>query len=272
MNGKWETLVRFPFDSAPERNVTIWKTMALLLLVPIFLLYILFAFRRQIVQLWRLNRRCTEALKKIPGPPCLPIIGAAHQFKWSNVGKCFTLLFPTKNSPKRKCCSEFSYQMEDWGRQYLMHENHYWGMVKVWVGPVPLVFCGTQESIRPILESTMNISKPNQYDIISEWIGTGLLTSTNEKWFQRRKLLTPTFHFNILQGYHDIFAQQGEILVDLVAKEEGFFDLFPYIKRCALDIICETAMGTAINSQTGGSNEYVHAVQRLSSSIWNYQR
>lgn len=131
--------------------------MALLLLVPIFLLYILFAFRRQIVQLWRLNRRCTEALKKIPGPPCLPIIGAAHQFKWSNVGKCFTLLFPTKNSPKRKCCSEFSYQMEDWGRQYLMHENHYWGMVKVWVGPVPLVFCGTQESIRvrcsPLLPS-----------------------------------------------------------------------------------------------------------------------
>ncbi|KAK6041632.1 hypothetical protein COOONC_20863, partial [Cooperia oncophora] len=124
----------------------------------------------------------------------------------------------------------------------------------------------------PILESTTNVSKPNQYDIVSEWIGTGLLTSTNEKWHRRRKMLTPTFHFSILQGYYNVFVQQGEILVDLLAKEEGFFDMFPYIKRCALDIICETAMGTSVNSQTGGNNDYVKAVQQLSSIIWSYQR
>ncbi|VDK55412.1 unnamed protein product [Cylicostephanus goldi] len=85
-------------------------------------------------------------------------------------------------------------------------------------------------------------------------------------------MLTPTFHYNILRDYHEIFAQQGEILVDLIAKEEGDFDLFPYIKRCALDIICETAMGTSINAQTGGNNEYVRAVQRLSALVWDYQR
>uniref|UniRef100_A0A0K0D0Z2 Cytochrome P450 n=1 Tax=Angiostrongylus cantonensis TaxID=6313 RepID=A0A0K0D0Z2_ANGCA len=95
---------------------------------------------------------------------------------------------------------------------------------------------------------------------------------TNAKWFKRRKLLTSAFHFNVLQGYHDIFAQQGEILVNLIAEEKGFFDLFPYIKRCALDIICETAMGTAINSQTNGNSEYVLAVQRLTSILWKYQR
>ncbi|VDM71005.1 unnamed protein product [Strongylus vulgaris] len=51
-------------------------------------------------------------------------------------------------------------------------------------------------------------------------------------------MLTPTFHYNILQEYHEIFAQQGEILVELIAKEKEDFDLFPYVKRCALDIIC----------------------------------
>ncbi|KIH49669.1 hypothetical protein ANCDUO_20255, partial [Ancylostoma duodenale] len=95
---------------------------------------------------------------------------------------------------------------------------------------------------------------------------------TNQKWFHRRKILTPTFHFNILQGYHDIFARQGEVLVDLIAEEKGDFDLFPYIKRCALDIICETAMGTSINAQKGANNEYVRAVERLSAIIWDYER
>ncbi|EYC13449.1 hypothetical protein Y032_0044g999 [Ancylostoma ceylanicum] len=188
--------------------------MALLLLVAVVVAYVLFSFRRQIVELYRLNRRCTATLEKVPGPSCLPIIGLAHHFKWDNLDIRF----------------------------------------------------------QRILESNANITKPNQYDIISEWIGTGLLTSTNQKWFHRRKMLTPTFHFNILQGYHDIFARQGEVLVDLIAKEEGVFDLFPYIKRCALDIICETAMGTSINAQKGANNEYVRAVERLSAIIWDYER
>ncbi|PIO73099.1 hypothetical protein TELCIR_04942 [Teladorsagia circumcincta] len=159
---------------------------------------------------------------------------------------------PEKGSLWRKFCvdvndlgppiqaahTDFTYQMEDWGRRYVLGEECYYGLLKLWVGPVPVVFCGMPESIRPILESHTNVSKPNQYDIVSEWIGTGLLTSTNEKWHRRRKMLTPTFHFNILQGYHNVFVQHGEILVDLIAKEEGFFDLFPYLKRCALDIIC----------------------------------
>ncbi|EPB72882.1 hypothetical protein ANCCEY_08018 [Ancylostoma ceylanicum] len=207
--------------------------MALLLLVAVVVAYVLFSFRRQIVELYRLNRRCTATLEKVPGPSCLPIIGLAHHFKWDNLA--------------------FTYQLEDWAREYMLNNHHFWGLAK------------------RILESNANITKPNQYDIISEWIGTGLLTSTNQKWFHRRKMLTPTFHFNILQGYHDIFARQGEVLVDLIAKEEGVFDLFPYIKRCALDIICETAMGTSINAQKGANNEYVRAVERLSAIIWDYE-
>ncbi|KJH47357.1 hypothetical protein DICVIV_06562 [Dictyocaulus viviparus] len=193
--------------------------MVVLAVFIVFTVYVVLVFHRQIIQLWRLNRQCTKALMDLPGPPNLPIIGAAHLFKWNNV--------------------EFACQLEDWAQQYILSDNKYCGLAKVWVGPVPLVFCGKQESIKPILESNTIITKPSQYDIISKWIGTGLLTSTNEKWFHRRKLLTSTFHFNILQGYQEIFAVQGEILVNLIAKEKGFFDMFPYIKRCALDIICD---------------------------------
>ncbi|KAE9418394.1 hypothetical protein Angca_004160 [Angiostrongylus cantonensis] len=213
--------------------------MALLVLIAFFIVYIVFVYRRHLLQLWRLNHYCSTELVNVPGPPCLPIIGAAHQFKWNNV--------------------EFAYQLERYAREYIIDNNNCYGLAKIWIGP-------------PILESSTNISKPSQYDIISKWIGTGLLTSTNEKWLRRRKMLTSAFHFNVLQGYHEIFVQQGEILVNLLAREKGFFDLFPYIKRCALDIICETAMGTPIHCQTDGNSEYVQAVQRLTSILWKHQR
>ncbi|KIH63828.1 hypothetical protein ANCDUO_05867, partial [Ancylostoma duodenale] len=112
--------------------------MALLLLVAVVIAYVLFSFRRQIVELYRLNRRCTTTLEKVPGPSCLPIIGLAHHFKWDNL--------------------DFTYQLEEWAREYMLNSHHFWGLAK------------------RILESNANITKPNQYDIISEWIGTGLLT------------------------------------------------------------------------------------------------
>ncbi|KAK4025904.1 hypothetical protein OUZ56_014940 [Daphnia magna] len=39
-------------------------------------------------------------------------------------------------------------------------------------------------------------------------------------------------------------------------------DVYPYITRCSLDIICEASMGTRINAQTQDS-DYVRAVCRI---------
>ncbi|GMS80341.1 hypothetical protein PENTCL1PPCAC_2516, partial [Pristionchus entomophagus] len=66
-----------------------------------------------------------------------------------------------------------------------------------------------------------------------------------------------------------------EVLVEVVEKHADSgreVDVFPFIKRCALDIICETAMGTNINSQIGGNTEYVDAVVRVSDIIFSHIR
>ncbi|GMR46144.1 hypothetical protein PMAYCL1PPCAC_16339, partial [Pristionchus mayeri] len=139
------------------------------------------------------------------------------------------------------------------------------GMLKAWIGPVPIVVLLKPRHNKILLESNSLISKPWMYDIISEWLGRGLLTSTNEKWYSRRKIITPTFHFNILKGYRDVFVTQGRVFVEQLesAADSGReIDVFPYVKRCALDIIAETAMGTQLNTQTGGNAEYCDAVAR----------
>lgn len=102
-------------------------------------------------------------------------------------------------------------------------------------------------------------------------------------------MLTPTFHFKILEEFSPIFNEQASVFVNVLnTKADGkAFDIFPYVTRCALDIICgesinisqgkgsilacmkcvfntETAMGRKLNAQLqkGGELEYVDAVYR----------
>ena len=96
------------------------------------------------------------------------------------------------------------------------------------------------------------------------WLGTGLLISTDKKWFDRRKVITPAFHFKILEQYFEIFLKYNEVLVDKIIRPIANGDLqkmFPIITLNTLDIMCESAMGTALNAQMNSNSEYVEAVK-----------
>ncbi|GMR45854.1 hypothetical protein PMAYCL1PPCAC_16049, partial [Pristionchus mayeri] len=193
-------------------------------------------------------------LAKIPGPKAYPIIGSVWQFKLNS--------------------ADLSVQMAGFQQLYTFPEGSP-GIMKWWLGIIPVAFVTRPEYCKQLLESSTLITKATMYDKLSEWIGTGLLTSTNEKWFGRRKLLTPAFHFNVLKGYQDIFVKQAQVFieqVDAYADTGREVDLFPYVKRCALDIICDTDMSTQLNAQTGNNSEYVQAVARLSDMLFKYER
>jgi cytochrome P450 family 4 len=53
-------------------------------------------------------------------------------------------------------------------------------------------------------------------------------------------LITPTFHFSILDSFVEVFSEKSGILVRKLQKEIGSqgFDMYPYVTHCALDIIC----------------------------------
>ena len=57
------------------------------------------------------------------------------------------------------------------------------------------------------------------YKMTHKWLKFGLLTSFGEKWHIRRKILTPAFHFNILQGFVSVFNEQTEQLIDALKDE-----------------------------------------------------
>uniref|UniRef100_A0A8C6LMU4 Cytochrome P450 4V2 n=1 Tax=Nothobranchius furzeri TaxID=105023 RepID=A0A8C6LMU4_NOTFU len=147
-------------------------------------------------------------------------------------------------------------------------------LFKIWVGPIPFVVLFHAETVEKVLSNPIHLDKAFAYKFLHPWLGTGLLTSTGTKWRQRRKILTPTFHFSILTDFLQVMNEQAEILVEKLEKKagKGPFNCFSDITLCALDIICETAMGKKIYAQRDSESEYVKSVYKMSDIVSHRQR
>uniref|UniRef100_A0AAV2LF52 Cytochrome P-450AROM n=1 Tax=Knipowitschia caucasica TaxID=637954 RepID=A0AAV2LF52_KNICA len=178
-----------------------------------------------------------------------PIIGNAHQLK-ADSGAFFN-------------------QVVTLSTKY----NHF-PMYKIWIGTVPFVVLYHHDTIEMILNNATHMDKAQAYTFLHPWLGTGLLTSTGKKWRQRRKMLTPTFHFSILTDFLEVMNEQAEILVEKLQNKagKGVFDCFSHVTLCALDIICETAMGKKIYAQSNSDSEYVKCVYKMSDIVSRRQR
>ncbi|XP_053692240.1 uncharacterized protein LOC128740702 [Sabethes cyaneus] len=126
----------------------------------------------------------------------------------------------------------------------------------------------SRKNVEKVLQSRTT-KKSFVYDFLQPWLGSGLLISTGEKWFQRRKIITPTFHFQMLECFLDVFNREADLLVSKLKSKVGKddFDIYEHITLYALDSICETAMGVQINAQDDPNNEYVMAVKQMSTFI-----
>ncbi|XP_050438565.1 cytochrome P450 4C1-like [Adelges cooleyi] len=192
-----------------------------------------------LVLLARRRLKFVSAFRDIPGPPSVPFFGNALQLN---------------GSP-----SDFFRLLREW---HLKFGETY----QLWIGLRPFLSISDADQILQILSSPTHIHKSLEYDLLHPFIGTGLVTSAGSKWHGRRKLLTPTFHFNILEEFLPPIVRQSKILALMLKKEvakESGFDITPYAKLAALDIIGNTAMGCEINSQENSDSDYVKALDEV---------
>ncbi|CAL1289344.1 unnamed protein product [Larinioides sclopetarius] len=122
------------------------------------------------------------------------------------------------------------------------------------------------ETVEPVLNSNEVLSKGFEYEFLTPMLKEGLLTSKRDKWRSRRKLLTPAFHFRILDEFIPIFNEQAKIFASTIAsrmKSAEWIDIAPVTSLCTLDIICETAMGKKINAQINSESPYVQALHKF---------
>uniref|UniRef100_A0A182IWA1 Uncharacterized protein n=1 Tax=Anopheles atroparvus TaxID=41427 RepID=A0A182IWA1_ANOAO len=166
-----------------------------------------------------------RAAKRYPGGAMIPIFG-----------NLFELLF--KNPVQT-----FVYAREN--------ARRYGASYRQWIGgKVILNIIRTREAEK-ILSSTQHTRKSILYRFLHPLMGDGLLCSKGTKWQQRRRILTPAFHFNILPKFLVIFHEESEKLVrQLGTFADGERDvvLQSVVTSFALHTICETAMGVKLDA------------------------
>lgn len=102
------------------------------------------------------------------------------------------------------------------------------------------LFVSDAKDAEVILSSNKYIIKNNLYDILEKWLSTGLLISNGKKWYSRRKAITPTFHFKILDEFVEVFDKNSTIFAEkLKTKADGktTINIMPEVCLAALDII-----------------------------------
>ncbi|KAJ9581171.1 hypothetical protein L9F63_023649 [Diploptera punctata] len=181
--------------------------------------------------------------RKIPTKDCVPIFG--HSFKY--IGPLSGLM---------KTFLEVVKQNES--------------VFALWAGPLPFVSITKPEHVEVILGNSKYIHKDFPYKFLNSWLGSGLVITSGTMWQTHRKLITPAFHFSILDTFLQVFTERSDILVKNLTKYISCekFDIYPHIKMCTLGVILETAMGIQIDTQDNKEHaEYADACCNITEEI-----
>ena len=123
----------------------------------------------------------------------------------------------------------------------------YGDTVKFWFCNQFSLFISNLSDLEVILSTTKLMDKSMEYDVLKPWLREGLLLSKGRKWYHRRKILTPAFHFQILQDFVHIFNKQSFQMVQCLHAEMGKsndqqqqqqIELAKWIHLVTLDVIC----------------------------------
>uniref|UniRef100_A0A1I7XI86 Cytochrome P450 n=1 Tax=Heterorhabditis bacteriophora TaxID=37862 RepID=A0A1I7XI86_HETBA len=170
------------------------------------------------------------------GPAALPLIGNILQFHFKP--------------------EEFFEQAQ--GLSYMLRRGTD-RICRIWLGPLPFVLLYGPEECEAVLGSSIKYAVFNTCQVKEAF-------SDPDKWRPRRKLLTPTFHYDILKDFVEVYNRHARTLIEKFKKlseKDTYTDIFHTVTYCTLDIICEAALGICIDAQNKPNSPYLDSVFKM---------
>ncbi|UYV77025.1 CYP4V2 [Cordylochernes scorpioides] len=126
------------------------------------------------------------------------------------------------------------------------------GLFRLWRGYRSLVGICNAEMAEAFLHTSENNSKAQEYEFLKPWLKDGLLLSMGKKWRSRRRMLTPAFHFRILEQFISTMNKHSKDFVNVLENESklGWVNGFNLMSRCTLDILCGMYATLFLNNKT----------------------
>ncbi|XP_017773173.1 PREDICTED: cytochrome P450 4d2-like [Nicrophorus vespilloides] len=142
---------------------------------------------------------------------------------------------------------------------------------KLILGPFATYVMTTDANfIEFILTSPKLIEKSWDYEFMRNWLGNGLISAPGNIWAKHRKLITPAFHFKILEKMVEQLNSNSSILIKKLSNHvDTEIDIYPFVTLSTLDIICETSMGISFNAQEDNNSKFVVATRQILQIIEN---
>lgn len=128
-----------------------------------------------------------------------------------------------------------------------------------------------------------------------------MVSDLGKKWHDRRKIITPAFHFSILERFTEVFDRLGNTVVNKIEefKPGEEIEIYQIAMRYALDVMCgelrlcfkstsnksppstpsrsfrfqitETAMGVSIDALSKPKSEYMRSVEKQVILLFNFR-
>ncbi|KAJ0170832.1 hypothetical protein K1T71_013604 [Dendrolimus kikuchii] len=110
------------------------------------------------------------------------------------------------------------------------------------------------------------MEKHDIYKFTKGFLGEGLMTAPGSVWKQHRKLLTPAFNQQVLDGFLETFNKESRNLVISFNEKSRKvpFDPLPLLQHWSLFTVCSTTMGfNGSENDTEIFKEYMSILRKL---------
>ncbi|XP_049768905.1 cytochrome P450 4C1-like [Schistocerca cancellata] len=152
-----------------------------------------------------------------PGPPTLPIIGNILDFLEMPV----TL------------------------RKMFELHHQYGDLTRLYVGPMLVMMVAHPDDVQHILLTSKLVDRGAICtNAMRTFAGDGLVTIDASRWKVHRKLINPTFHSELLEGFLETFHDGGLFVSERLARTRGAAtDVHPPVFLAAIRNFCSAVIG-----------------------------
>ena len=207
-------------------------------ILTVFCTYLLYKLIKQI--------RCYMYMRSLPGPPIHSFLNGTTIPDYDSVREYNTLFYFRK---------EWSMKLPK--------------LCRFANGPIINLLTSHPDSVKTIISE--NYSKGKLYSNFYNWIGDGLLTSKGEKWYRHRKLLTPAFHYEILNDFFPVYSDCVDEMLELWSTELTNTDhvvLQDWMSYLTLDILLQCICSVKTDCQVKREQlQYVKDIDTLTQII-----
>lgn len=123
--------------------------------------------------------------------------------------------------------------------------------LRLWLGTKLFIYLDNVEDVEIILAAPECINREESYQFMKEALGVdGIFTLEGKVWRQHRKIVGPSFNYNVVLGYLPVFNRNCQTLIRQISSKcnQAPFDARDYIKVITLDSFLEATLGTSMSA------------------------